>query len=86
MLSDFARSTMFLSGLVGCCMLGASVLAYAAYCVITALIGHHNLSDRMQEINFVKNLSMAGGFLAFAAAGGGAYSLDAAMTRRRVAA
>ena len=61
-------------------------LGFAAYCIITALIAHTNLSDRMQELNFVKNLSMAGGFLAFAAAGAGAYSVDAIRTRRGVAA
>ena len=56
----------------------------AVFCVATALIAHTNLADRMQEINFMKNLAMAGGYLAFAVAGAGVFSLDA-MLRRRTA-
>ena len=56
----------------------------AVFCVATALIAHSNLSDRMQEINFMKNMAMTGGYLAFAAAGAGAFSLDAMLRRRTV--
>lgn len=61
-------------------------LGFAIYCIVTAMIGHSNLSDRMQEINFVKNLAMAGGFLAFYVAGAGAYSVDGKLGRGRVTA
>lgn len=54
----------------------------AVFCVATALIAHSNLSDRVQEINFMKNLAMTGGYLAFAVVGAGAFSLDAMLRRR----
>lgn len=56
----------------------------AVFCVATALIAHTNLADRMQEINFMKNMAMTGGYLAFAVAGAGAFSLDAMLRRRAV--
>jgi len=55
----------------------------AVFCVVTALIAHTNFGDRVQEVNFMKNLAMAGGYLAFAVAGAGAFSLDAMLRRRR---
>lgn len=61
-------------------------LALAAWCIVTALIAHTNFADRMQEINFMKNVAMTGGFLALAALGAGAFSVDAALARRRRAA
>ena len=61
-------------------------LGLAVFCVVTALIAHTNFGDREQMINFMKNLCMAGGFLAFLAAGGGVFSLDALLRRRTVVA
>ncbi|MBV8890313.1 MAG: DoxX family protein [Alphaproteobacteria bacterium] len=61
----------------------ATGLVLAAWCVATALIAHAHLSDRMQEINFMKNMAMTGGFLYVFAFGAGAWSLDAALSRRR---
>jgi putative oxidoreductase len=58
-------------------------LVCAIWCVAPALIAHTNLADRMQEINFFKNMGMTGGFLYIAAFGAGAWSLDALMGRRR---
>jgi len=49
----------------------------AIWCVATALIAHSNFADRIQEINFFKNMGMTGGFLYIAAFGAGAWSLDA---------
>ncbi len=46
----------------------------AVYCVVTALIAHTNFDDLNQTINFMKNISMAGGFLQLLAWGGGRYS------------
>jgi putative oxidoreductase len=48
--------------------------------VLAALLFHANFADPMQKINFLKNLSIAGGFLLLAANGAGAWSVDA---RRR---
>jgi putative oxidoreductase len=57
-------------------------LVLAIWCVATALIGHTNFADRNQEIHFLKNMAMMGGFLYVAAFGGGAWSLDAGWLRR----
>lgn len=51
--------------------------ALAAFSVASAFVGHFNFADQMQSIMFMKNLSMAGGFLVLAAFGPGALSVDA---------
>ncbi len=48
----------------------------AGFCLLTALIFHLDFADRMQSIMFMKNLAVAGGFLALAAYGPGALALD----------
>ena len=58
-------------------------LVLALFCVATALIAHTNFADQQQLNNFMKNICMAGGFLAFVAVGAGAFSLDHALFRRR---
>jgi putative oxidoreductase len=52
----------------------------AGYCVLTAVLFHNNFSDQMQMINFMKNLTIAGGFLLLAYHGGGLLSLDKRMS------
>jgi putative oxidoreductase len=37
-------------------------LVLAIWCVVTALIAHTNFADRNQEIHFLKNMAMMGGF------------------------
>jgi putative oxidoreductase len=54
----------------------------AIYCVVTAVIFHHAFADQNQMFNFLKNLAMAGGLLAFSACGAGTISLDRLNTRR----
>lgn len=54
----------------------------AIYCVVTAIIFHHALADQSQMFNFLKNLAMAGGLLAFATNGAGALSVDNRIDRR----
>ena len=51
-------------------------LMLAAFCVATAVLVHYHPQDEMQMINFMKNLSMTGGFLILAAYGAGSLSLD----------
>jgi len=53
-----------------------AALALAGFCVIAAAIFHHNLSDQIQMIMFMKNLAMAGGLLLLYVHGAGAFSLD----------
>ena len=56
-------------------------LSLAAFSLITAFIFHNNLGDQTQFVMFMKNLSMAGGFLFLARDGAGQPSLDS----RRIA-
>ncbi|MDP3897041.1 MAG: DoxX family protein [Mesorhizobium sp.] len=49
----------------------------AAFCIVTSLIFHTNFADMAQMLFFMKNVTIAGGFLALSVAGAGAYSLDA---------
>jgi len=51
--------------------------ALAAFCVASGYLAHYQPADQMQMISFMKNLAMAGGFLALAAAGAGRFSVDA---------
>lgn len=51
--------------------------ALAAFCIVSAVIFHNNLGDQMQFILFMKNIAMAGGYLALTVAGAGSISVDA---------
>ncbi len=53
----------------------------AVFTVATAVLAHTDFSQLAQQINFMKNLAIAGGFLAFAVLGGGEYSVDGQMAR-----
>lgn len=59
-------------------------LVLALFCIATGLLAHLDLAVQAQQINFMKNLAMAGGYLAFVVAGAGLYSLDAMIGRRRI--
>lgn len=48
----------------------------AAFCIVSAAIFHNNFGDQMQMILFMKNLAMAGGFLALSVSGPGSISVD----------
>lgn len=48
----------------------------ALFSVAAAFLFHNNLADQMQQIMFLKNLTIAGGLLMVVAFGAGAYSLD----------
>lgn len=50
--------------------------AFAGFCVLTALFFHRDFGDAGEMIHFNKDLAIAGGFLALAASGAGAWSLD----------
>ena len=53
-----------------------SAFLLAGFSLLSALLFHANFGDQMQMIMFMKNISIAGGFLMIVALGGGAYSLD----------
>lgn len=48
----------------------------AGYSLLTALVFHNNFADQVQMIMFLKNVSIAGGFLLLVANGAGPLSLD----------
>lgn len=52
-------------------------LALAGFSIIAAALFHSNFADQTQMTMFLKNISVAGGFLILAANGPGALSLDA---------
>ena len=54
-----------------------AAVALAGFSVLTALMFHADFSDQMQQINFLKNLAIAGAFFTMAAHGAGRLSLDA---------
>jgi len=51
-------------------------LAMAGFCVLSAILFHANFADQMQMMSFMKNITIAGGFLMIVANGAGAYALD----------
>jgi putative oxidoreductase len=51
-------------------------LVIALEVLAPAVLFHANFGDQMQVIMFMKNISIAGGFLLLAANGAGAWSLD----------
>lgn len=51
--------------------------ALAGFCLLSGIIFHNNFGDQIQMILFMKNLAMAGGFLALSVAGPGSMSIDA---------
>ena len=52
-------------------------IAIAGFSLIAAALFHNNLQDQTQMIMFLKNISIAGGFLLLAVNGAGPFSLDA---------
>src|SRR5579859_7011357 len=59
-----------------------TAIGLAVYALLTALFFHRDFSDADQFIHFQKNLTIAGGFLALAAFGAGAWSLDGWLAKR----
>jgi putative oxidoreductase len=52
-------------------------LALAIFCVVSAVLFHMDFANQTQAINFMKNFSMAGGFLLLAQTGAPYFSIDA---------
>jgi putative oxidoreductase len=53
-----------------------AALALAGFSILSAALFHADFSDQMQMMMFMKNITIAGGFLMIVAHGAGAYSLD----------
>lgn len=48
----------------------------AGFTIVSAILFHANFGDQMQQISFMKNIAIAGGFLFLVANGPGALALD----------
>ena len=57
-------------------------LVLASFCLLTAITFHRNFADQNQMINFLKNVSIAGGFLLLVANGPGPLSIDGRLRNR----
>ncbi len=53
-----------------------AALLLAGFCVISALFFHFQPDNQMQMISFMKNITIAGGFLFLVAQGAGRISID----------
>jgi putative oxidoreductase len=51
-------------------------LALFGFSMLSAILFHADFSDQVQMMMFMKNITIAGGFLMIVAHGAGAYSLD----------
>ena len=60
-----------------------AALALAGFSGLSALLFHANFADQTQQILFMKNFAMAGGFLFLLARGAGPLSLDARLARSK---
>jgi len=58
-----------------------AALALAAFCVAAGVLYHFDPADQNQMTQLLKNLSIAGGMLALAVSGPGAWSVDARLGR-----
>jgi putative oxidoreductase len=51
-------------------------VAFAVFCVLTAILFHWQFADRNQLLHFEKDLAMAGGFFVLAISGPGRWAAD----------
>ncbi len=58
-----------------------AALALAAFCVASGFLYHFDLADQMQTTQLLKNIGLAGGYLALWVTGAGAWSIDAKLGR-----
>ena len=61
-----------------------AALGLAGFSIISAILFHGNFADQMQMIMFMKNISIAGGFLFLVSSGAGAYSIDLRLAARKL--
>ena len=62
-----------------------AALALAAFCVVSGVLYHFDPADQMQMTQLLKNLGLAGGYLALWVTGAGALSVDAKLGSGRLA-
>jgi putative oxidoreductase len=60
-----------------------SAIAFAAFCMSTAVLFHWQFASQNELLHFQKDLAIAGGFLVLACSGPGGWSLDRYVARFR---
>jgi putative oxidoreductase len=69
--------------LIACGFLSrVAALTLAGFCLLTALLFHADFADANEFIQFMKDITMAGGFLVLVAFGPSEWSIDAWQARR----
>lgn len=58
-----------------------AAVALALFCVVSGVLYHFDLGDQMQVTQLLKNLALAGGYMALVITGPGALSVDARQGR-----
>lgn len=64
----------------------AAAFLLSGFCIVTALIFHRDFGDQIQQLMFLKNVSMAGGFLLLAKSGAPTLSVETLLRKKRDAA
>lgn len=59
-----------------------AAFALAGFCVLSGILFHSDMVDQIQQIMFMKNMAMAGGFLFLVAHGADRFSFDAKRSRK----
>lgn len=60
-----------------------AALGLSLFCLLSAFLFHYVPDDQAQMINFMKNITIAGGFLILACAGAGKFSVDHMFSRNK---
>lgn len=60
-----------------------TALITAVFTLLTAFLFHSNFSEGVNSLIFMKNMTIAGGYLLLAMIGPGAYSIDRALNKTR---
>ncbi len=61
-----------------------SAFLLAGFCILAPLLFHSNIADQTQWLMFIKDISIAGGFLVIFGRGAGAFSLDSRFRHTQV--
>ncbi|MFO6491787.1 DoxX family protein [Hafnia alvei] len=59
-----------------------TALFTAGFTILTAFLFHSNFTDGVNQLMFMKNLTIAGGYLVLAVAGPGAFSIDRLLNKK----
>jgi putative oxidoreductase len=72
-LFELAGGLMIIAGL----LTRLTAIGFSGFCVLTAILFHHDFADGDEVIQFGKDIGLAGGFLFLLVGGAGRWSLDA---------